>query len=104
MPSRLRDRYPFCKPHTYTARPNMVHSCKLPNVNPLTGERHAAEPDKTLRSQRSVDEGAPKLGCLGMQLTPLFPRTSRPEYMQTVVEVGMAVHVLERDKHHYIPI
>ncbi|KAI0388768.1 hypothetical protein F5Y17DRAFT_451656 [Xylariaceae sp. FL0594] len=46
--------------------------CKMPNVHPVTGERHAREPDRSLRALRAVDAGAPNMGCLGMQLTPLF--------------------------------
>lgn len=46
--------------------------CKLPNVDPDTGERHAVEPDKTLRGTRVIDAGA-KGGCLGMMLVPSRP-------------------------------
>jgi hypothetical protein len=44
----------------------------MPNVDPVTGDRHPREPDHSLRTKRAVDAGAPKMGCLGMQLTPLF--------------------------------
>jgi uncharacterized protein YcbX len=44
--------------------------CKLPNVDPDTGKKHAKEPDKTMRSFRQIDEGAPMLACLGMQMVP----------------------------------
>lgn len=44
----------------------------MPNVDPVTGFRHRAEPDKSLRTHRNVDEGAPLKGCMGMQMVPLF--------------------------------
>lgn len=49
--------------------------CKLPNVDPDTGERHAVEPDKTLRGTRVIDAGG-KGGCLGMMLVPSRPGKS----------------------------
>jgi len=101
-PSRSAPFLAVCRPPYPSS--NVVPSCKLPNIDQTTGERHPTEPDKTLRTQRNVDEGAPKLGCLGMNLTPLFPRTDRPEAMESVVEVGMAVQVLERGRHRYIPM
>ncbi|KAK3294838.1 uncharacterized protein B0H64DRAFT_443870 [Chaetomium fimeti] len=59
--------------------------CKLPNVNQETGFRHPVQPDKALRKFREVDEGAKHMGCLGMQVTPLFPT----EDLESWVEVGM---------------
>lgn len=44
--------------------------CRLPNVDPDSGERHGSEPDKTMRSFRCIDEGDPKKACLGMQMVP----------------------------------
>ena len=44
--------------------------CRLPNVDPDTGIRHAVEPDKTLRATRAIDPGAPGGGCLGMMMVP----------------------------------
>lgn len=44
--------------------------CRLPNVDPDSGERHPTEPDKTIRSVRRIDQGDPNKGCLGMQLVP----------------------------------
>ncbi|KAF6842098.1 MOSC domain-containing protein [Colletotrichum plurivorum] len=76
--------------------------CKLPNVDPDTGVRHGVEPDRSLRKLRNVDEGAPRLGCLGMQMCPIFEGTDRVEYMQAWLEVGMAVEVEDRGKHVYI--
>ncbi|KAL3417305.1 MOSC domain-containing protein [Phlyctema vagabunda] len=69
--------------------------CKMPNVDQVTGERHASEPDKTLRSFRSVDEGAgANIGCLGMQMVPI----SR----ESALKVGDEITVLEFGEHNYI--
>ncbi|KAK4251515.1 hypothetical protein C7999DRAFT_37557 [Corynascus novoguineensis] len=76
--------------------------CKLPNVDQDTGYRHPVQPDKALRRFRDVDKGAKNMGCLGMQATPLFPRTNKPEDMESWVEVGMSIEVLERGNHVYI--
>ena len=75
----------------------------MPNVNQDDGFRHPVEPDKSLRKFREVDEGAKRHGCLGMQATPLFEDTDDVEGMQTWVEIGMAVDVLARGEHVYIP-
>ncbi|KAL2159969.1 hypothetical protein VTH06DRAFT_2102 [Thermothelomyces fergusii] len=77
--------------------------CKMPNVDQDTGHRHPVQPDKALRKFREVDAGARHMGCLGMQLTPLFPGTDALEHMESWVEVGMSVEVLERGDHLYIP-
>ncbi|KAH6856605.1 hypothetical protein B0I37DRAFT_367910 [Chaetomium sp. MPI-CAGE-AT-0009] len=77
--------------------------CKLPNVNQDTGFRHPVQPDKALRKFREVDEGAKHMGCMGMQATPLFPKTNSAEDLESWVEVGMSVEVLERGEHVYIP-
>ncbi|CAN8102970.1 unnamed protein product [Discula destructiva] len=71
--------------------------CKLPNVNQDTGIRHSVEPDKTLRAQRAIDAGAPKTGCLGMQMTPLFGDSNGSQHFY--LEVGMLAEVLERGEH-----
>ncbi|OIW32398.1 putative molybdenum ion binding protein [Coniochaeta ligniaria NRRL 30616] len=76
--------------------------CKMPNVDQDNGFRHPVEPDKSLRKHREVDEGAPHMGCFGMQMTPLFENTDDPEAMESWVEVGMDVEVLERGGHRYI--
>lgn len=60
------------------------------------------EPDRALRKYRDIDAGAPKMGCLGMQLLPTFPTSSNLEQMESVVEVGMEVDVLERGSHLYV--
>lgn len=74
----------------------------MPNVDPGTGIRHSAEPDHALRKYRDIDAGAPKMGCLGMQLCPIFPKDDIPERFESVLEVGMEVDVLERGSHLYI--
>jgi uncharacterized protein YcbX len=68
--------------------------CRLPNVDPLSGERHKAEPDRTLKSYRRIDDGDRTNACLGMQLVP-----SKEEF---VMRVGDAVEVLETGPHQYI--
>lgn len=74
----------------------------MPNVDPDTAFRHPVEPDKSLRKLRNIDEGSPRNGCLGMQLTPLFEKAKSPNDMEGWLEVGMAVEVLERGSHRYI--
>ena len=83
----------------------MTRRCKLPNVNPDTGFRHPVEPDRALRKNREVDEGAKGMGCLGMQLTPLYDKTDRVEggSMEGWLEVGMGIEVLKTGEHRYIP-
>ncbi|KAK0643617.1 hypothetical protein B0T16DRAFT_430167 [Cercophora newfieldiana] len=76
--------------------------CKLPNVDQDTGLRYPVEPDRSLRKFRNVDPGAKHNGCLGMQLTPLFDKTDTPEAMETWLETGMSVDVLETGEHVYI--
>ena len=73
----------------------------MPNVDQENGIRHPVEPDRSLRKLREVDAGARLMGCLGMQLTPLFDEATGPE-LESWVEVGMEVAVLERGEHLYI--
>ncbi|KAL5356799.1 hypothetical protein BJX96DRAFT_187466 [Aspergillus floccosus] len=68
--------------------------CKLPNVDPDTGVRHPAEPDRTLKSYRRIDPGDYSNAALGMQLVPV-PR-------EFTLRVGDAVEVLETGEHFYI--
>ncbi|KAG6182481.1 hypothetical protein E4U36_003284 [Claviceps purpurea] len=75
--------------------------CKLPNVDPATGVRHSIEPDRSLRKYRQIDDGAPRMGCLGMQLCPVFPNTGTPAQLESYVEAGMDVEVLKRGPHRY---
>ena len=75
----------------------------MPNVNQDNGIRHKAEPDRALRKYRDVDEGAPKMGCLGVQMCPIFPRASGTAMeLSSLVSVGMSIDVLERGPHVYI--
>ena len=69
--------------------------CKLPNVDPLSGERHPNEPDCTLRKVRNVDEGGRQWGFLGMQMVPASVEGS--------IKVGDTIDVLETGDHCYIP-
>ncbi|XXG98566.1 hypothetical protein Hte_004891 [Hypoxylon texense] len=75
--------------------------CKMPNVDQENGLRHPREPDKSLRAKRAVDKGAPLMGCLGMQLTPLFD-PSLGEDRAAWIAVGMTVEVEERGNHVYV--
>ncbi|OBT47703.1 hypothetical protein VE00_02209 [Pseudogymnoascus sp. WSF 3629] len=69
--------------------------CKLPNVDPISGEVHASEPDRTLRRLRNVDAGAGKyVGCLGMQVVPISK--------ESAMDVGDEVVPLEYGEHVYI--
>lgn len=68
--------------------------CRLPNVDPLTGTRHAVEPDRTLKAYRRIDDGDRTNACLGMQLVPALP--------EFVIRVGDEVGVLETGEHRYI--
>ncbi|KAK2831004.1 hypothetical protein FQN49_007093 [Arthroderma sp. PD_2] len=67
--------------------------CRLPNVDPDTGERHLVEPDKTLRGTRAIDEGANGGGCLGMMLVPTKSKFT--------IRVGDEVKVLSTGEHFY---
>ncbi|PHH65336.1 hypothetical protein CDD81_2748 [Ophiocordyceps australis] len=68
-----------------------------------TGTRHGSEPDRALRKFRNIDEGAPKMGCLGMQLCPIFARDQQQssDRAQALLQVGMEVNVLQRGPHHF---
>lgn len=83
-----------------------LRSCKMPNVDPDTGLRHDVEPDRALRRHRDVDEGAPRKGCMGMQLCPLFDTAAAPgvrmDDLESWIEVGMTMEVLKRGSHFYI--
>jgi len=68
--------------------------CRLPNVDPVSGDRHKAEPDKTLKSYRRIDDGDRTNACLGMQLVPATK--------EFVLRVGDEVEVLETGLHQYI--
>ncbi|KAI9678344.1 MAG: hypothetical protein M1817_006290 [Caeruleum heppii] len=68
--------------------------CRLPNTDPETGEKHAVEPDKTLKRFRRIDEGAGEHACLGMQMVPATQHGT--------IKVGDVVDVLETGDHFYI--
>ncbi|KAL9942486.1 hypothetical protein D7B24_003706 [Verticillium nonalfalfae] len=78
--------------------------CKLPNVDPATGIRHRVEPDRSLRKIRDVDPGAPKMGCLGVQMCPLFEdaESCETEDLRSWLEVGMTIDIESRGEHVYI--
>ncbi|KAF3935848.1 hypothetical protein ABW19_dt0201229 [Dactylella cylindrospora] len=66
--------------------------CKVPNNDPETGERNRNEPDVTIRAQRNIDPGAPKLGCMGMHMVA-FGRDG-------IINVGDPIDVQERTTEH----
>lgn len=68
--------------------------CKLPNVHPITGVRDAIEPDKTMRSFRTIDAGAPNKACLGMQMVPASEESE--------ISVGDCVEVLKKGEHFFM--
>ncbi|KAF4245109.1 hypothetical protein CNMCM6805_006542 [Aspergillus fumigatiaffinis] len=70
--------------------------CRLPNVDPATGIRHASEPDRTLKSYRRIDPGDPTNACLGMQCVPAV--------QEFVIRVGDTVSLLETGEHWYIKL
>ncbi|PYH80174.1 hypothetical protein BO82DRAFT_384608 [Aspergillus uvarum CBS 121591] len=68
--------------------------CRLPNVDPDTGVRHRAEPDRTLKGYRRIDRGDPTNACLGMQLVPAVRNFT--------LRVNDPITVLETGEHCYI--
>lgn len=68
--------------------------CKMPNVDQDTGERHPAEPDRTMRKYRCIDAGNRLNACLGMQVVPAAETG--------IIRVGDSVTVLETGEHYYI--
>ena len=68
--------------------------CGIPNIDFETGIKHKVQPYKTLITQRNVDEGAPGLGCLGMQMVPSLEESE--------IKVGDSIEVLEVGEHQYI--
>lgn len=68
--------------------------CKLPNVDPITGEKHPSEPDRSLRKFRNIDKGGPQWGFLGMQMVPASVEGS--------IRVGDGIEVLQTGDHYYI--
>lgn len=70
--------------------------CKLPNVDPITGVKNAVEPDKTMRSFRTIDAGAPNKACLGMQMVPASEEGE--------IGVGDCIEVLQRGEHFFLKV
>ncbi|KAJ5139155.1 MOSC N-terminal beta barrel [Penicillium bovifimosum] len=69
--------------------------CQVPNVDPVTGDKHKKQPWDTLVSYRRVDGGLPFKPCFGMLSAPRS---------EGVVKVGMKLEVWEETtKHRYIP-
>lgn len=93
-------RYVYSNKQFIRAAAKSELRCKLPNVDPMTGIRHKLEPDRSLRKYREIDKGAPKKGCFGMMLCPLFAETD-VDKAQLKLRVGMEVDVLQRGSHFY---
>lgn len=68
--------------------------CKMPNVDQDTGIRHFAEPDRTMRKYRCIDEGNKLNACFGMQVVPAAEKG--------FIRVGDSITVLETGEHYYI--
>ncbi|KAI9663037.1 MAG: hypothetical protein M1821_008085 [Bathelium mastoideum] len=68
--------------------------CGLPNVNPYTGVRDQNEPWRAMNKYRKVDQGCPKVPCLGMQVTPMQPDGE--------IRVGDEIEMLETGEHFYL--
>ncbi|KAH8728945.1 hypothetical protein GQ44DRAFT_674467 [Phaeosphaeriaceae sp. PMI808] len=66
--------------------------CKLPNVDPETGDADRNEPLTTMRKHRIIDEGS-KHACLGMMVTPL---------QQGEIRIGDYVELIETGKHRFL--
>ena len=68
--------------------------CQVPNVNPVTAEKHQNQPWDTLMSYRRIDEG--------MKFKPVFGMNAAPR-SEGEIRVGMKFEVLEEtDQHRYI--
>ncbi|KAF1344115.1 MOSC domain-containing protein [Delphinella strobiligena] len=73
--------------------------CELPNVDPVSGQRHKQQPLLTLKKTRAnVDRGAGPNPCLGMQMVPLL----KDETGSEAIAVGDSVDVLETGEHFYV--
>ena len=68
--------------------------CRLPNTNQISGVKHPAEPDKTLKEFRCIDAGATGLACMGMQMVPAVQKSK--------IKVGDVIEVLESGEHYYL--
>ncbi|KAI9687391.1 MAG: hypothetical protein M1820_010473 [Bogoriella megaspora] len=69
--------------------------CNMPNVDPTTGIRDSNEPMRAMSEYRRVDQGCPRVPCLGMQVTPIEPKGE--------IRVGDEIEVLEVGEHFYLP-
>ena len=98
-------KFRLALPTIYTPEIDKLRSCKLPNVNPDDGIRHKEEPDYALRHLRDVDPGAKGMGCLGVQMVPVFPDASTAknvDELSLIISAGMALEVQETGEHVYI--
>merc|ERR1711981_243240 len=71
--------------------------CKLPTNDPDVGVLGSdVQPYNYLIKHRSIDEGAPNTGCLGMMCVPTKAAVG------SVIKVGYDISVLKRGQHHFI--
>lgn len=68
--------------------------CKILTVDPVTGERHATEPLKTMMKTRRIDQGAPYKAAFGMHAVPVPP-------FGATLRVGDKVDVLATTRKHF---
>ncbi|KAI9902702.1 hypothetical protein N3K66_002054 [Trichothecium roseum] len=86
--------------------------CPMVDVDQDSGARQRRRGlFRSLCEHRDVDEGAPRLGCLGMSLCPVFPDATAAagaaaldDRLESVIEVGMELSVMQRGTHLYIPM
>ena len=86
--------------------------CPMVDVDQDSGTRQRLrELFRSLCEHRDVDEGAPRLGCLGMSLCPVFPgvtaaaaAAASDDRLESFIEVGMELSVMQRGTHLYIPM
>lgn len=88
--------------------------CPMVDVDQDSGTRQRRrELFRSLCEHRDVDEGAPRLGCLGMSLCPVFPGATAAaagagaasdDRLESFIEVGMDLSVMQRGAHLYIPM
>lgn len=71
--------------------------CKLPTNDPDSGVLGSdVQPYNYLVKNRSIDDGAPNTGCLGMMCVPT------KDAVGTTIKVGDDLAVLKRGQHHFI--
>ncbi|KAF2763021.1 hypothetical protein EJ05DRAFT_471970 [Pseudovirgaria hyperparasitica] len=85
--------------------------CKLPNIDPATGDRSPNEPYVSMTKYRRIDEGAQPYPCLGMQSVPMWDaglgvgeegeEEEEEQGLSGWVSAGDLVEVLEETEGHF---